>query len=631
LTVSTSTDSEIDKAKELFPYEFKSQQEAMLEQLLRHPHVLWHAPTGFGKTVVALVSFLHHMLNQNRSIKRIIVMVRMKTQIFRILDEAFTIASHFFTNYEELTSYQDQRASLPAEIISLPLIGKDELCINPQLTSQGFNQGQIDCKALKCKFFDASYPKGDELEELILTYFMKDLKITSDIKEFLTVETPALCPYYILKSMLRKAHIVVTTHAWLLNPQLSKSLFEELSIEDHKTAIIIDEVHNFRAHMTGKITYNQVRTATMFAFRNNLQIKDYLSEIELQFRKHKLTKSKHLIAPDEDWRLDSIQYIINEYTGKPIPQEKDRKGLKALKQIHTFLATEGNLWFFDKDHYIDHKGNKLYYKVMKRVLAFPESILCKISSFNRVIFMSGTLYPPKAYMTLYGLDESFQLVEVPKESRKIQYLNFVHPNMSSRQKNRSIGLFKTLSQIIKQLHDLNPNHTLVFSTSKAFTGDLKKIFGLSFPGMEAYSESTSQQNQIILEKLRLKRHELIFATLAGGFSEGVEIKDRGTEASKITMIIFTGLPHPPPTLTQQLLEEQYLKRFGQKNTIFFLKWLPIYQTILQAAGRGIRRPTDKCIIVSLDYRLPNLGIFPEEFSRSYAEFDRLTDKIIDFF
>ena len=80
------------------------------------------------------------------------------------------------------------------------------------------------------------------------------------------------------------------------------------------------------------------------------------------------------------------------------------------------------------------------------------------------------------------------------------------------------------------------------------------------------------------------------------------------------MIIFTGIPHPPPTLSQQLLERRYVKRFGQRNTIFFLKWLPIYQTLLQAAGRGIRRPTDQCTIICLDYRLPGLGIFPKNIS-----------------
>jgi Rad3-related DNA helicase len=603
----------------------------MLDQLVEHPHVLWHAPTGFGKTVVVLTAMLNYLLGPAKTIDRIIIMVRMKTQIFRILDEAFTISSHYFSNYEDILQDINDKSSFPSEIISLPLIGKDELCINPHVDSSFTSQRQIDCKSLKCKYFKEIYPKGEDLDELILTYFMKDLKSTREIKEFLTMETPALCPYYTLKAMLKKAQIVVTTHAWLLNPKLAKSLFEELSIDPERTGIIIDEVHNFRAHQTGLMTYNQIKLASIFAFRNDLPIKDYLSDIEIKFRRHKLTKTTPLLSPEEEWILDNIEYVLNSYQGKRLPSEEDRKGLKALNRLHTFLSTEGNLWFFDKEEYFDWNNNKQYHKVIKRMLAFPDTVLNKIAQFKRIVLMSGTLYPPKAYMTLYGLDTSFQLVEVPHESRKIKYLTFLHPNLSSKQRNRSLNLFKVQSRAIKALHENNVSHTIVFSTSKAYTSDLSKVFVKIFPNIEVFQESSSQQNQIILEKLRLKRHELIFATLAGGFSEGVEIKDRITEESKITTIIFTGIPHPPPTLTQQLLEEKYLQKFGKRNTIFFLKWLPIYQTLLQAAGRGIRRPMDQCLIICLDYRLPGLNIFPKELSINSNEFAYILRKIQTFF
>jgi Rad3-related DNA helicase len=338
-----------------------------------------------------------------------------------------------------------------------------------------------------------------------------------------------------------------------------------------------------------------------------------------------------VITEDNAWQLDSILFVINSYLHQKVPLVEDRKGLKALQRVYSFLSTEGDLWYFDIEKYRERDGKQYGRKVFKRVLAFPESIFAKIKQFQRVILMSGTLHPPKAYQTLYGLDESYKIVEVPHESRKIKYLMFVYPHLSSRMKDRSVDLFKTQCYLVKELHKLNPNHTLVFSTSRAYTKDLRNVFERMYPEQEVYIEGTSAQNQIILNKLTLKKHELMFTTLAGGFSEGVEIKDRYTEASKITMIVFTGIPHPPPTLAQQLLEYKYMNRYGQLLTTIFLKWLPIYQVLLQAAGRGIRRPTDRCIIISLDNRLPSLSIFPRETSFITDKWERVIAEVKRFY
>ena len=52
----SSTQASLDLAEKIFPYKFKNIQQDMLHQLVLEPYVLWHAPTGFGKTAIALVS-----------------------------------------------------------------------------------------------------------------------------------------------------------------------------------------------------------------------------------------------------------------------------------------------------------------------------------------------------------------------------------------------------------------------------------------------------------------------------------------------------------------------------------------------------------------------------------------------
>src|SRR3972149_3070366 len=236
-----------DLLHSLFPYGFKASQEEMLQTLSDTSYVLWHAPTGYGKTVVAVVALLRHLLGPQNRLDKIIIFVRMKTQIFRILDECYKISSHYFQNYEEFAGSPPDRQAYPPELLALPLIGKDELCIYPGIRPSK----TVDCVSLECELYKAALPQGTAHKELVLSYFLQDLKSTKDIKDFFMVETPNCCPYYVLRSMLLKSHILVTTHTWLLRPELATILHDELNLNSARTAIIIDEVHNFRAHQTG--------------------------------------------------------------------------------------------------------------------------------------------------------------------------------------------------------------------------------------------------------------------------------------------------------------------------------------------------------------------------------------------
>ena len=198
-------------------------------------------------------------------------------------------------------------------------------------------------------------------------------------------------------------------------------------------------------------------------------------------------------------------------------------------------------------------------------------------------------------------------------------------------KNRNIGMLKAQLDLIIQLHSLNPQHTLVFSTSHNYTTNMVKLANYYYPDQALYAEGTSSQNQVLIDKFRMLDHEFLIVTMSGSFSEVFEIKEEKYGASKITLIIFTGIPHPPPTLTHRLLEYKYIQRFGQRQTLLFLKWLPIYQTLLQAAGRGIRRPTDACAIICLDYRLPALQIFPQKLMLTTSDFQRIIEQLKQFY
>ncbi|MHA1982784.1 MAG: hypothetical protein ACW967_00420 [Candidatus Hodarchaeales archaeon] len=107
----------ISSPQDLFPYDFKYDQSDILASLTNHPKIMLHASTGYGKTVLSLVSMLYHLLKPNPSIDKIFIFVRTKTQIFRFLEESATVLNFISQQF----SYDMH------QLIALPLIGKDEL------------------------------------------------------------------------------------------------------------------------------------------------------------------------------------------------------------------------------------------------------------------------------------------------------------------------------------------------------------------------------------------------------------------------------------------------------------------------------------------------------------------------
>lgn len=74
------------RTKDTFPYaKYKPNQVALISFIQRYPKVLVHAPTGFGKTPIALSSLLPFVRSdQKPSGSQLIVFTRTKTQIFQV-------------------------------------------------------------------------------------------------------------------------------------------------------------------------------------------------------------------------------------------------------------------------------------------------------------------------------------------------------------------------------------------------------------------------------------------------------------------------------------------------------------------------------------------------------------------
>jgi len=111
-----------------------------------------------------------------------------------------------------------------------------------------------------------------------------------------------------------------------------------------------------------------------------------------------------------------------------------------------------------------------------------------------------------------------------------------------------------------------------------------------------------QRGTGILDVLRfLKDYKqcVIFGVARGKISEGVDMSTGGK--SMLSSVVIVGLPYPKRTELQEALYEYFREKFGNK-AIEYANDIPCLNALAQSAGRLLRSPEDKGIIVIMDGR-----------------------------
>jgi Rad3-related DNA helicase len=543
-------DENLPPALQLFPHpELRSYQTKFLRFVEKHPKTMIHAPVGFGKTIMALISALP-LVRQNR---QLYIFVRTKAQVFRVfLKEIFQIANS--RKYGYLTV--------------VPLILKADLCLKMDRIPH-FYRGV--CGQIRCPFLEQtrSIPEED------FPAIVEQMPITSHngtiaIENFQDAFKEFGCPYYVIKRCIPFSNIVVTTHTYLRSKNLQE-MFSQLltqSVYPQKIAII-DEGHNFTANIEAELTLNDLTKAHSVI---PLKVIDNLQDL-IQSHYGRVERSRNLSAAALDAFLDqnyNLSFVEKTH----------------LLKVKDFLSSQGDIWISEEDKLI-------------QLNPFPHHVFNFVNDyFDRVILMSGTLSPLSSYKVLYGLD--YDTLRIPSDFQ-FSLNGILHNRLfTSKFTERTSKTYELIATVIQRLHESNPFHTIVFATSHEFKQ--KILAHISFS--KVYIENPSI-SPFFIDELKEKKHECIFGVIGGKLSEGIEILDPKTNRSLLTLIIIAGLPYPRPDATNRLLESFYVQKWGRRMAKH-LNRLPVTRGVSQAIGRGIRSESDFAASLILDYRAVNM-------------------------
>lgn len=269
-------------------------------------------------------------------------------------------------------------------------------------------------------------------------------------------------------------------------------------------------------------------------------------------------------------------------------------------------------------HYQIYEENREDGSFLVRLFCVDPSRLlsrCMDQGASTILF-SATLLPVRYYKTLLSGNQEDYAVYVnspfPEENR----LLMVAEDVSSRYTRRSPSEYRKVADYIRIVTQSRPGNYMVFFPSYQYMGEIEEI--LEEEPLEAdllvqgQGMGEAEKTEFLEEFEKERSHSLAaFCVMGGVFSEGIDLKEE-----RLIGVIVVGTGLPMVCVEQEVLKG-YFDETEEKGFDFSYQY-PGMNKVLQAAGRVIRTPEDRGVILLLDDRFlrrDHLELFPREWER----------------
>lgn len=552
-------------------------------------HLLAHAPTGIGKTAVALVAAVEHALASGR------------LAIFLTSRQ-----SHHRIAIETIRRIESKGPRIP----TIDLIAKQSMCLQEGAPSHG-RPFQEYCdfmvKSRSCSFFtrDNSAVVAAVLQR---TFHVQELVHAS--------AACRVCPHKVAMDAAARAGLVVCDYNYVFSeirerflPRLGRSL-EDL-------ILIVDEAHNLpdriRTHLGGDLSVMDLLKAAKEARSINGEVANELVAIARSVERFLEALPLERVARKEEF-LDVVEEALHGKGDRSVGytdcveriafagEEATRHGKPSrLPDIAEFFAR-----WRDQDEgilrlVVPGSEGKFSFRLL------DPSILSR-PVFDRIhasILMSGTLYPAEMYADLLGIAARRRVLRTyaspfPAANR----LLLVHPDVTTLYVRRGARMDELIAGEIGAIARGVPGNVAAFFPSyELLNGAHRRLQAVRPPKriLVERPQWTKAQRDGALEALRLARADggaLLLGVQGGSLSEGVDYHDNLLDA-----VIVVGLPLSPPNLEVDALRDYYGRKFGPARGHDYAVVYPAVNKLLQAAGRPIRSERDRAAIIVLEGRI----------------------------
>jgi len=594
---------------------------------------LLSSPCGTGKSISVLTAFLMAR-GSDPSVGKLLALTRTRNQLEIYCRELKSIKKHC-------------GVSLVASVFK----SKKELCPHiaedPKLRNLSYRDFLHYCRGLKegafektCRYYDRTY--SDRKPSWLAYNTVNKIKdagplMPEEVYEICRDEQ--LCPYEVTKILTRYADIIIGNYNYVLVDPIRGSVLGKAGLRTKDINCVFDEAHSLPYYAAGIFSDELSSTSVRRASREvkAFDLDDYgfldaLNAVMARLGKKVYTEYglgvEHVIGTDEvandlskalRVNVEKLTRITSELSdkGEFVRQKRAEVGqnpVSYLSRCATFMHDWVSLTGLGYAQYVktetDRDGRK-HVRLGIRCLD-PSLAAGVINELRSCILMSGTLWHMNYYIDVLGIErkrcESMELPNpFPAENRLLVVDKAVTTKFEKRSQSQWERIAEHLSRIIGQVNGrvavYFPSYEVMRSVVKAAKLDLPLIV-----------EEKGTRILDVLRFLKTNRQCAVFGVARGKISEGVDMSTEGR--SMLSSVIVVGLPYPKKTELQNALHEYFEEKFGDK-AMEYSNDIPCLNALAQSAGRLLRSPDDRGIIVVMDERAA--GRFKQRLPKEWRE------------
>ncbi|MFA6049468.1 MAG: ATP-dependent DNA helicase [Candidatus Micrarchaeia archaeon] len=414
----------------------------------------------------------------------------------------------------------------------------------------------------------------------------------------------SLCPYEIATKIARKSNVVIADYHHIFAPAVRDVFLARIEKLVENSIVIVDEAHNLpsrvRDHLGSTLKQKTIERASQEAKAlGNGELEKSLLHFAQGYSalKHKLLKKVEEVFVEPEELEDAAGFSAGEFSRRLADcgmefLERFNKSKSASLRVGAFLQN----WH-------EHAGSKEYVQIVHRerglrLCCLDASKATKILNNARAsVSMSGTLMPLEYYRDIFGLDEGRTILkEYPSPFEKEHKLNVIINSVTTRYAMRSQSQYEAIAAKLQAaISAMHSRETAIFFPAYSVMQQVLPMLEVAEGKLFVQRPSMRPHETVQLLSAFKEAKGVLCGVAGGSLSEGLDYN-----AQEIKCIAIVGVPLAEADLESKALVTFYDGKFG--NGWDYAVAYPAMNRAVQAAGRGIRNESDKCIVLYLDER-----------------------------
>jgi DNA excision repair protein ERCC-2 len=434
-----------------------------------------------------------------------------------------------------------------------------------------------------------------------------------------------LCPFELSLDLTLAADLIVCDLNYVFDPGVYLKRFF-LNRDYSDCILIIDEAHNLysrgRQAFSPELKRRELQQLSDQVKRSRSKIhrafKGFFQELDELFdRYQKMGEWEHPEQRmyecdlDRDWwkiKTEELEELYLEYFLYKVAKNSFRPDdpmdlayhkIRAFNRVAQVAGSEFRILYDAADN-----------GVLKIFCCDPSCVLGeRIAGFHTTIAMSATLEPLGFFGDVLGFRSGHtRLRSLPSPFPPENRLFVVVDSINTRYGDRKSS-YQPIAQFIQEVIQVKPGNYLAFFPSFEYLQAVR-VF-LPWRGIEIMVQRPDMEEKkrtAILKKMaRSDTPKLLMAVMGGIFSEGVDYPGEMAIGAFIVSPALPALSHE-----QEILRDYYEVKCGMGFDYAYI--YPGMNRVIQAAGRVIRTPKDKGVMVLIGERFAESRyqrLFPE--------------------